>query len=851
MADPTRDAKPIFADSLELPADQRGAFIERAAAGDEAVARRALELLRAHEDAGTFLGAPTHQAAGDAGSSATELPAEAPDRVGHYHLLRRLGEGYYGEVFEAEQTEPIRRRVAIKVLKRGVDSRQTLARFQAERQAVASLDHPNLSRFLDAGETPDGRPYFVMDLVRGTRITEYCDANHLTIGERVRLMIDTCRAVQHAHDAGLVHRDLKPGNILVEVRDDRAAPRVIDFGIVRAVRGPASATGTLHGQVLGTPGYMSPEQASGLPEIDARADVYALGCVLYELLAGTTPIPREELVRLPLGEMQRAVREREIPTVSERLAEAGEGLRSIARRRGVESARLPSMVQGELEWICAKALARDRAARYDNAGSLADDLQRWSDGRPVAAARARAGRGRFNRYFRRNRRSIRRAAIAGAVLFVLFALLVGWIPGVPGAVGYIDRVIERYVSGARTGLPEGAWVNGLRVNRVGGRYALVGGGQDNRAASDYASVGGGFYNVASAPYSMVGGGRYNIAEGDGATVAGGVGNVIRGHRTTVGGGDGNEALGVNATIAGGATNRTRGNDAVVSGGRDNAAFDNSTTIGGGRGNRAGLDDADASNADGSTISGGINNLARWRQSSVGGGYANQAISSHSTVAGGGENTAGTGTQAEGGGAAVGGGTKNVASGRNSTVPGGLGNQATAEGAFAAGIRARAQHAGSFVWSDLTGETDRPAASGSENSFTARARGGFWFLTGLESGPRLKAGEGGWSVLLASTARAEAEPVDAQALLEKVARLDLQTYRYAAQPTPERHLAPTAEQFHELFGLGAPDGQVLGSDLDGVALAAIQALLARLEAQETLLAQQADQIRSLEERLAKP
>ncbi|MFG0284414.1 MAG: protein kinase [Phycisphaerales bacterium JB039] len=855
MHDATRNAKQVFAEALELPADQREAFVRRSAGADDAVAQRALELLRAHTDAGAFLETPTHPPAGAGASSPAapggELPAEAPDRVGHYRLLRRLGEGHYGEVFEAEQTEPVRRRVAIKILKRGVDSRQTLARFQAERQAVASLDHPNLSRFLDAGETPDGRPYFVMDLVRGTRITEYCDTNHFTIRERVRLMIDTCRAVQHAHDAGLVHRDLKPGNIMVEVRDDRATPRVIDFGIVRAIAGPAAAPGTLHGQVLGTPGYMSPEQASGLPEIDSRADVYALGCVLYELLAGSTPIPREELVRLPLEDMQRAVREREIPAPSERLGAADDALRAIARRRGVESARLPSIVQGELDWICAKALARDRAERYENAGAMADDLQRWSDGRPVAAARARARRGRVTRFVRRNRRTLRRSAAPAALVLVLFALLAGWIPGVLGAGGYIERIIERYVSGARTGLPEGAWVNGVRVNRAGGQYALVGGGRDNRAASDYASVGGGFYNIASAPYSMVGGGRYNVAEGEGATVAGGVANIIRGHKTTVGGGDGNEALGVTSTIAGGANNRTRSSDAVVSGGRDNAAFDSSTTVGGGRGNRAGLDDADGSNADGSTIAGGINNVALWRQSTVAGGFQNQAVSSHATVAGGSSNTAGTADRNLGAASTVAGGESNRASGTHAAIPGGRANQASGAASFAAGSRAQALHDGAFVWSDLTRDAEPPAASAGPNSFTARARGGFALLSSLEDGARLKAGEGGWSSLLSAASRTETQPADPGAILAQVARLNLHTFRYAAQPTPERHLAPTAEQFHELLGLGAPDGQVLATDLDGVALAAIQALLARVDAQDALLAEQASRIAALEQRLPRP
>jgi len=863
MTDSLRIAKQIFADALELPADKRLAFIKRSAHGDEDLERRVLDLLKAHEEAGTFLGTPTHHPReqsppSEPGSVAPEPPQQdvepqssGESTIGHYHIRRRIGEGHYGEVFEAEQTAPIRRRVAIKVLKRGVDTNQTLARFHAERQAIATLDHPNLCRFLDAGQTADGRPYFVMDLVRGPNIREYCDSNRLSIHDRVQLLIDACRGVDHAHRTGLVHRDLKPSNILVEVRDDHAVPQVIDFGIARALTGPITSTapGTIHGQMMGTPGYMSPEQVAGQMDIDPRSDVYSLGCVLFELLTGSTPIPRADLVRMPIGEMQQAVRDSAFTPPSEVLESSGSALQTIARRRGVDSRRLPNLVRGELDWICEKALARDKTDRYANAGELADDLQRWLDGRSVTARPRHMIGAKARRFFRQQRTRLRRGIMIAAALVLIFALLAGFIPGIPGVPQFMERSMEHYASGRRIGLPEGAWVNGIRVNRVGGKYGLVGGGRENRAASDFSMVGGGAGNIAAGHGSAVGGGKYNVAEGVSAVVAGGQMNIIRGPVATIAGGDQNQVTSGYGTVGGGQKNRVTGRHATISGGLENRVFDQNGSIGGGYQNRIGNDDAETVQADAATIGGGIKNLALWRQATVGGGYVNNALSDWTTVAGGAGNQSGSGDRFVGSAATVGGGQKNKATGTNSAIPGGGWNEASGEGSLAAGTRARATHDGSFTWSDLTAEDEPPVTSDAPNSFTARARGGFRFLTSLTDGPRLKPGQGGWSSLLAAehlTPSQSTEPID---ILGGIRHLEIRRYRFAAEQGGRDHLAPTAEQFHQVFGLGSPDGQVLNTDLDGVALLAIQQLLDRIKEQQVQIEQLNQRIKAIEARSA--
>ena len=329
-------------------------------------------------------------------SPTVELPAvsEKPgNTIGRYKLLQQIGEGGMGVVYMAEQNKPVQRKVALKIIKPGMDSRQVIARFEAERQALAMMDHNNIARVLDAGATDSGRPFFVMELVRGVPITRYCDENKLETRQRLELFSEVCQAVQHAHQKGIIHRDLKPSNVLVTLYDGNPVPKVIDFGVAKATSRKLTERTmfTQFGQMVGTLEYMSPEQAemSGL-DVDTRSDIYSLGVLLYELLTGSTPLDRKRLKEAAFEEIQRMIREEEPPRPSTRLSTT-ENLASVSAQRGVEPRKLSMLLRGDLDWIVMKSLEKDRTRRYESASSFAADVQRYLTDEPVEACPPSAG----------------------------------------------------------------------------------------------------------------------------------------------------------------------------------------------------------------------------------------------------------------------------------------------------------------------------------------------------------------------------------------------------------------------------------------------------------------------------
>ncbi len=351
------------------------------------------------------------------------VPSEnAGDRIGPYKLLEQLGEGGMGTVWMAEQREPIRRLVALKLIKPGMDSGQVLGRFEAERQALALMDHPNIARVLDAGATPAGRPYFVMELVKGIPITKFCDEQRLSIRERLELFMPVCQAIQHAHQKAIIHRDISPSNVLVAQYDGVPVTKVIDFGIAKAI-GQQLTERTLFtgfGAVIGKLEFMSPEQAEfNQLDIDTRSDIYSLGVLLYELLTGTTPLSREALRQSALDEILRRIREEEPPKPSTRLSESKERLGSISAQRKLDPAHLMKLLRGDLDWIVMKALEKERSRRYETANALGKDLNRYLADEPIAA-RAPSTVHRLRKTVKRHRLAF--AAGAAVLLSLLLAL---------------------------------------------------------------------------------------------------------------------------------------------------------------------------------------------------------------------------------------------------------------------------------------------------------------------------------------------------------------------------------------------------------------------------------------------
>jgi len=436
MADQAR-VKEVFTETLDHPEAERGAFLD-GACGDDAALRREVEALLAALSERPVLEAATLAAGRSMGlkpqASSPKPHGEGPGtRVGPYKLLQLIGEGGFGAVFMAEQEHPVRRRVALKIIKLGMDTRQVVARFEAERQALAMMDHPHIAKVLDAGATQTGRPYFVMELVRGDPITAYCDTNHLTPEERLELFIQVCHAVQHAHQKGIIHRDIKPSNILITVADGRPIPKVIDFGIAKATsaRLTDKTLFTEHRQLIGTPAYMSPEQAemSGV-DIDTRSDIYSLGVLLYELLTGTTPFDAKELSKAGSSEIQRIIREVEPPRPSTRLSTLKDSLARVAAHRHTEPRRLGAIIRGDLDWIVMKCLEKDRTRRYETANGLAMDVGRHLAGEPVVAAPPSATY-RLHKFVRRHRVGV----MAGCGIAVVLVLgVIGTTTGMVWAV---------------------------------------------------------------------------------------------------------------------------------------------------------------------------------------------------------------------------------------------------------------------------------------------------------------------------------------------------------------------------------------------------------------------------------
>ncbi|MFO0909384.1 MAG: serine/threonine-protein kinase, partial [Isosphaeraceae bacterium] len=358
--------KSIFLAAVERhPAELWSAYLDGACGHDAELRERVERLLAAHREQPSLHVPPAPRPDETAIRTGGERPG---DSVGPYRLLEQIGEGGMGTVYMAEQVEPVRRRVALKIIKPGMDTKQVVARFELERQALALMDHPNIARVLDGGATRSGRPYFVMELVRGVPITEYCDAEELSIPDRLGLFVLVCRAVQHAHQKGIIHRDLKPSNVLVTVIDGTAVPKVIDFGVAKAA-GPSLTEKTLltgFAQLIGTPLYMSPEQAqiSGV-DVDTRSDIYSLGVLLYELMTGTTPFDPEVLKRAAFDEMRRILREDDPPTPSTRLNSLGDTLTEVCSKRRCDPRRLNRIVRGELDWVVMKAMEKDRTRRYE------------------------------------------------------------------------------------------------------------------------------------------------------------------------------------------------------------------------------------------------------------------------------------------------------------------------------------------------------------------------------------------------------------------------------------------------------------------------------------------------------
>ena len=409
------DVMSIFVEAVEnhSPEDWP-AFLDSACCHDTALRAHVEELLDGHHEMGTF-----HDRVPNVDATVAMQNVGPGQEIGLYKLREEIGEGGMGVVYVAEQREPVRRKVALKIIKPGMASKDVVARFEAERQALAMMDHPNIAKVLDGGATNAGQPYFVMELVQGLSITDYCDKHQLSTDERLRVFATVCRAVQHAHQKGIIHRDLKPSNIIVAEIDAAPVPKVIDFGVAKAVSQTLidDTIYTHFSQMVGTPLYMSPEQTGlGVLDIDTRSDVYSLGVLLYKLLTGSTPFDSKALKQAGFDEMRRIIREDDPPKPSTMVSTLNaESLSTVSHQRGIEPRKLCDSLQGELDWLVMKSLEKDRNRRYESASAFATDVERYLDGDTVEACPPTIAY-RLSKWFRRNRAAI---STAGATILAL------------------------------------------------------------------------------------------------------------------------------------------------------------------------------------------------------------------------------------------------------------------------------------------------------------------------------------------------------------------------------------------------------------------------------------------------